>query len=452
MSPRHHAFGPKDITVRRLASLCLAALTLTPVAAALPPVFLSPAAADPAPRPVAPRVTATAFGGVDRAAALSAPQAAAVSGRARVAALTAQLSRPAFRAVGVTWTGPTPAGTAVQVRLREKGAWSDWRSLPPADGGGPDAGTAEARGARAGTDPLLTDGADGVQVQVTTTSGSAPAGLKVQTVDPGTSAADGSAALASPAAVGVGARPTIISRAEWGADESLRNCAPTYLHSPLKAAVLHHTAGSNSYSAAGAAAEIRADYAYHTQSLGWCDLGYNFVVDRFGRIYEGRAGGVDQLVQGAHAIGVNGETFGVAALGNFDVAEPPAVMTTRDHPAGRVEARPLRHRPPGRDHAHLGRQREVRGGGADPRLRADLAPGHLVHRVSRSVPLREDGQPAQRHRRADDRDPAGASAAGAHTGADGQVRRLRRGRAADRLSRSGGDGAADGAADRPCGR
>ena len=92
--------------------------------------------------------------------------------------------------------------------------------------------------------------------------------------------------------------------------------------------MLHHTAGSNSYSAAGAAAEIRADYAYHTQSLGWCDLGYNFVVDRYGRIYEGRAGGVDQLVQGAHAIGVNGETFGVAALGNFDVAEPPAVMTT----------------------------------------------------------------------------------------------------------------------------
>ena len=68
MSPRHHAFGPKDITVRRLASLCLAALTLTPVAAALPPVFLSPAAADPAPRPVAPRVTATAFGGVDKVA------------------------------------------------------------------------------------------------------------------------------------------------------------------------------------------------------------------------------------------------------------------------------------------------------------------------------------------------------------------------------------------------
>src|SRR5690349_20804258 len=177
MSPRHHAFGPKDITVRRLASLCLAALTLTPVAAALPPVFLSAAAADPAPRPVPPRITATAFGGVDRAATLSAPQAAAVSGRPRVAALTGQLSRPAFRAVGVTWTGPTPAGTAVQVRLREKGAWSDWRTLPTADGGGPDAGTAEARGARAGTDPLLTDGADGVQVQVTTTSGAAPAGL-----------------------------------------------------------------------------------------------------------------------------------------------------------------------------------------------------------------------------------------------------------------------------------
>ena len=276
--------------------------------------------------------------------------------------------------MGVTWTGPTPAGTAVQVRLREKGAWSDWRSLPPADGGGPDAGTAEARGARPGTEPLLTDGADGVQVRVSSPSGSAPAGLKVQTVDPGSvrgrrrlarAPRVASPAASAPAPRSARGRPTIITRAEWGADESLRNCAPTYLTSPLKAAVLHHTAGSNSLHRRGRRPPRSAsDYAYHTKSLGWCDLGYNFVVDRFGRIYEGRAGGVDRLVQGAHAIGVNGETFGVAALGNFDVAAAAGRDDHGDHAARRVEARPVPHRPPGRHHAHLGRQHQVRRRGA----------------------------------------------------------------------------------------
>ena len=186
--------------MRRLASLCLAAATLTPVAVALPPLLLSPAVATAAPRPIPPRVTATAFSGIDagaRSAALAAPQSVSGSGTTRLAALTAPLSRPRFGAVGVTWTGGTPAGTTVQVRLREKGVWSDWRVLPPGDGGGADPGTAEARAARPGTDPLLTDGADGVQVRVTSRSGQAPAGMKVQTVDPGTSPADGAAAPAA---------------------------------------------------------------------------------------------------------------------------------------------------------------------------------------------------------------------------------------------------------------
>ena len=125
--------------------------------------------------------------------------------------------------------------------------------------------------------------------------------------------------------------------------------------------MLHHTAGSNSYTRRGrGGGDPRRTTRTTRRSLGWCDLGYNFVVDRFGRIYEGRAGGVDRLVQGAHAIGVNGETFGVAALGNFDVAQPPAAMTTA---ITRLVAWKLglsAHRPPRRHHAHVGRQREVR--------------------------------------------------------------------------------------------
>ena len=166
-----------------------------------------------------------------------------------------------------------------------------------------------------------------------------PAGLKVQTVDPGTAPAGNAPApssfAASPAAfvtpaatVGGAARPTIISRAQWGADESLRRCATCLPAQHQGRGAAPH--GRQQHLHAPPARRPRSARTTRTtpRSLGWCDLGYNFVVDRFGRIYEGRAGGVDQLVQGAHAIGVNGETFGVAALGNFDVAQPPAVMTT----------------------------------------------------------------------------------------------------------------------------
>ena len=127
-----------------------------------------------------------------------------------------------------------------------------------------------------------------------------------------------------------------------------------------------------------------SDYAYHTQVMGWCDLGYNFVVDRFGRIYEGRAGGVDRLVQGAHAIGVNGETFGVAALGNFDVAEPPAVMLSA---ITRLVAWKLGLSgidPRAATTLTSAGNERFAAGSADPRVRADLAPGHLVHRLPRA--------------------------------------------------------------------
>ncbi len=174
----------KDTTVRRLALLCLAAATLTPVAVAVPPLLnhaVADQVADQVPRPVAPRVTATAFSGIVKGAApsaLAAPKAAAAAPRVaaagpKVAALTGELSRPHFGAAGVTWTGATPVGTTVEVRLREKGSWSGWQALAPSDEDGPDQGTAEARSAVHGTEPLLTDGADGVQVRVSSPSGAA---------------------------------------------------------------------------------------------------------------------------------------------------------------------------------------------------------------------------------------------------------------------------------------
>ena len=75
---------------------------------------------------------------------------------------------------------------------------------------------------------------------------------------------------------------------------------------------------------AQAAAQVRAIYAYHTKSLGHSDIDYNFLVDRFGRLYEGRAGGMDLPVLGGHTAGFNEHTFAVVALGNFETFSPPA--------------------------------------------------------------------------------------------------------------------------------
>ncbi|WP_434598413.1 N-acetylmuramoyl-L-alanine amidase [Streptomyces sp. A5-4] len=124
--------------------------------------------------------------------------------------------------------------------------------------------------------------------------------------------------------------PPITSRADWGADESISPEAPGYLpEGKIKAVVVHHTAESNTYTCDQAPAVVRGIYAYHVKQLGWKDVGYNFLVDKCGTIYEGRKGGVDKPVQGAHAYGFNAETTGISVLGTYtDAAPSQAAMTS----------------------------------------------------------------------------------------------------------------------------
>ncbi|MBK4164301.1 N-acetylmuramoyl-L-alanine amidase [Corynebacterium macginleyi] len=119
--------------------------------------------------------------------------------------------------------------------------------------------------------------------------------------------------------------PKVVSRSGWGADESKRCQQPTY-DDGIKAMTLHHTAGSNEYTPAQAAAQVRAAYVYHAQNLGWCDIGYNVLVDKFGTIYEGRYGGLDKAVQGAHVGGFNSHNWGISMIGNYDIEEPSQKM------------------------------------------------------------------------------------------------------------------------------
>ncbi len=119
--------------------------------------------------------------------------------------------------------------------------------------------------------------------------------------------------------------PNVVTRAGWGANEGARCKSPTY-NDRVKAMTLHHTAGSNNYSPAQAAAQMRGIYKYHAQTLGWCDIGYNVLVDKYGTIYEGRYGGLDKAVEGAHAGGFNTNTWGISMIGDYENSQPPQVM------------------------------------------------------------------------------------------------------------------------------
>jgi uncharacterized protein with LGFP repeats len=110
--------------------------------------------------------------------------------------------------------------------------------------------------------------------------------------------------------------PPIVSRAGWGADESISPDAPEY-NADVKAVFVHHTDGANDYSCADSASIVRGIYAYHVQVSGWKDIGYNFLVDKCGTVFEGRKGGVDLPVLGAHTYGWNRESAGIAVLGDY---------------------------------------------------------------------------------------------------------------------------------------
>ncbi|MFD8300888.1 peptidoglycan recognition protein [Streptomyces sp. NPDC059690] len=271
-------------------------------------------------------------------------------------------------------------GTA-QVRTHsvETGEWTGWRDLEAnADPLEDPRARAAARGA---SEPLWVGPSDGVQVQVVRKDGTAgpglPKDLRVSMVDPGvvtaterraepaayvaeaspsdstsptdsasptdgasptdsatptdpaspTDSASASASVsasvsASPSATTPAAPPStvpeppIVSRADWGADESL-SPQPSEYNADVKAVFVHHTDGTNDYSCADSAAIVRSIYAYHTQTNGWNDIGYNFLVDKCGTVFEGRKGGVDLPVLGAHTYGWNRESAGIAVLGDY---------------------------------------------------------------------------------------------------------------------------------------
>ncbi|WP_256796054.1 SpoIID/LytB domain-containing protein [Terrabacter sp. Ter38] len=302
--------------VKRLPSV-LAVLGLATVGVVLPTVQVAAK-----PTPVKPTVVRLAVPDVPVArqqrlsSLMGTPTGTgATEGRDRTVVASLTSTGTSFDVAGVSFEGSAPTGMTVEARTRSGSGWGPWLELKVDDDGGPDPGSSDARNAHAGTEPLAAAGATGIEVRVATAGARAPRGLVAILVDGGHADADAALGRASGAASAAVIRPTIVTRAEWGADESLKQCTSETL-TGYKGAVVHHTVNANDYTQAQVPSILRGMYAYHTQTLGWCDLGYQFLVDRFGTVYEGRAGALTTFVQGAQTGGFNSETFGVSVIGD----------------------------------------------------------------------------------------------------------------------------------------
>ncbi|MEZ0578555.1 N-acetylmuramoyl-L-alanine amidase [Nocardioides sp. MH1] len=223
-----------------------------------------------------------------------------------------------FTVLGLTWR--SGSGT-VRARWRsETGRWTDWRRLPQLHHG-PDPSTDEGRGALQATDLVWTGRCDAVQLELTGDQQDPVLALLHPRRRPGDDRVDAHAAQpddeATARKLGVVPMPGLLYRKAWAPDPRLRNGGPSY-NRRIRQVHVHHTVSSNDYDRADVPGMIRAMYRYHTASLGWSDIGYNFLVDRFGRLWEGRAGGPRRAVRGAHTLGFNHASVGVAAIGNFE--------------------------------------------------------------------------------------------------------------------------------------
>ncbi|RIK14963.1 MAG: hypothetical protein DCC50_09655 [Acidobacteria bacterium] len=269
-------------------------------------------------------------------------QSLALSSSSRGAAATATVTLgEGVHVVGVRWTDGTP--TDLELRLREPGrAWGAWRELggvlqtgriaqeqaevaregaarvaARSGGGALHTSTVveDADPAVMATEGDVVVGAAEVEVRVSGTVRDAT--LETWTTVP--TAEDAEAVADLPVA---GEGIVVGTRADWGADESLRGTAPrTLVHDGPKLGVtVHHTATPNDYAAEEVPAILRGIFYYHAQTLDWGDIGYGTLVDRFGRAWEGRAGGVEHNLQLAHAYGMNRDWAGISVLGDHQEA------------------------------------------------------------------------------------------------------------------------------------
>jgi len=250
------------------------------------------------------------------------------AGRATAAGTGGWRTTPVLRAprrfdlIGLRWAHGSRAEAQVRAR-RRGGRWTEWAALHVTGDHGPDGGRVPA-----GTDPAFVGAADEFQLRVR----GAPRALRarfVRALPTATLARRIGRRLRRRARISrrpqAGAPPLIVTRSEWGGDSVPPREPP--LWGEVQIAFVHHTVTSNDYGPEDSAGIVLGIARFHRNSNGWNDIGYNFLVDKYGQIFEGRAGGIDQPIVGAQAQGYNSVSTGVSCLGTFtSVAQTPAGM------------------------------------------------------------------------------------------------------------------------------
>ena len=194
-----------------------------------------------------------------------------------------------FNLVGLRWKGS--AMPDAEVRVRRGSRWSRWPHLGVHGAGG--------------SDPVWVGRARTVQYRLSRRV----RGLRLHFV------AVGRRSVRARATQTTDTPFPYVSRADWGASQCTPRSAPDY--GVVKAVHVHHTVSLNDYTPEEAPQIVLAICRYHRNSNGWNDIGYNALVDKYGTIYEGRAGGLDQAVVGAQAQGFNSQTAGIANIGDY---------------------------------------------------------------------------------------------------------------------------------------
>jgi hypothetical protein len=211
-----------------------------------------------------------------------------------------------FDLLGVDWGAAERVHVDVRARSVRGGRWSGWVNADGADDA-PDDLIAPLRGSA----PVWTGRSDRYQLRF---SGRVR-GLRVRFVRAHVGRVGAHQPVGRAAAAG---QPAIIPRAQWAGDQCQPKARPAY--GSVQMAFVHHTAGANEYGPQDSAGIVLAICRFHRDSRGWNDIGYNFLVDKYGQVFEGRAGGIDQAVVGAQAQGYNAQSTGISSLGTFNAA------------------------------------------------------------------------------------------------------------------------------------
>jgi len=219
------------------------------------------------------------------------PSGATAAGGLRTLAPVSAPGR--FELIGLDFGRAAHVDAEVRAR-RAGGAWTPWATLHDA------------------TQPCWTGPADEFQVRF------AGAARRLQARFVRVDAAPRAVA----ASRRTGRAPEIIGRAQWGGNRLPPKSPPQY--GVVEVAFVHHTVTANAYRPQDSASIVLGICRYHRDHNGWNDIGYNFLVDKYGQIFEGRDGGIELAVIGAQSQGYNSHSTGVSLLGDYTSSVLPA--------------------------------------------------------------------------------------------------------------------------------